>query len=128
VLQLRAPAPTGRERKRSTNQMPRPLITPPNSLRLRPTDRLQPFSMVRQTASGAWEAQVEWEGRPLPLGEQATQQEAEATSDVAKLLVRRARGVQGRQEGPLAVGGSCRRAGSGCYEQRPRRLAHGAQP
>lgn len=70
--------------------------------------------MVRQTASGAWEARFEWEGRPLPLGEQATQLEAAATSDAAKLLVR---ALQGRAQGPAATGGSCRRAGSGCCEQ-----------
>ena len=62
---------------------------------------MRPQGKVRATRRGAWQPLLAWEGRLLPLGEQASQEAAEATHDVAKMLVRGTqRGVGGRGRPP----------------------------
>ena len=62
---------------------------------------MRPQGKVRATSRGAWQPLLGWEGRLLPLGEQASQEAAEATYDVAKMLVRATqRGVRGRGPSP----------------------------
>ena len=48
---------------------------------------MRPRGKVRATSRGNWQPLLAWEGRLLPLGEQASQEAAEATYDVAKTLV-----------------------------------------
>lgn len=57
---------------------------------------MRPHGKVRITSRGTWQRVLAWEGRLFPLGEQESQEVAEATYDVAKMLVSRCKTAEGR--------------------------------